>query len=363
MSDQPSRRAFLTGAAGFTAGVLGPGLKALSQGARGGTDARRIDAHSHFTSPGWFKELEAANLVPAARKGWTPAKSIEFMDKAGTETALISTGQAGGAFTGDRLAQRGVSPAQAMESVKRLARESNEYGTKMVSDYRNRFGLFASLPMPDVDASMKELEYALDTLKADGAFLPSSWGNKYIGDKSFEPLLAELNRRKTVVYTHPTDAACCINIIPGLIPNTIEYGTDTTRMIMSLIVSGAALKYPNIQWIFSHAGGSMPFLIERIIGGRGDLAQILAKPAEPNSKLAQLRQFHYDTAQSSNPVAMTALKRVVGISQIVFGTDFPYSNMADHVKGLAECGAFNAQELQMIYRNNVGKMLPKYARS
>jgi predicted TIM-barrel fold metal-dependent hydrolase len=363
MSDQPSRRSFLTGAAGFAAGVLGPGLKALSQRAGGGTEPRRIDAHSHFTSPGWFKELEAANLVPAARKGWTPARSIEFMDKAGAETALISTGQAGGAFTSDRLAKRGISAVDAMESVKRLARESNEYGAKMVSDYPNRFGLFASLPMPDVDASMKELEYARDTLKVDGAFLPTSWGNKYIGDKSFEPLLAELNRRKMVVYTHPTDAACCINIIPGLVPNTIEYGTDTTRMIMSLIVSGAALKYPNIQWIFSHAGGSMPFLIERIIGGRGDLAQILARPAEPNSKLAQLRQFHYDTAQSSNPVAMTALKRVVGISQIVFGTDFPYSNMSDHVKGLAECGAFNAQELQMIYRNNVAKMLPKYARS
>src|SRR5262245_27310771 len=99
MSDQPSRRSFITGAAGLAAGTVLAGSKVLSQGAGGGTAAQRIDAHSHFTSPGWFKELEAANLVPAARKGWTPARSIEFMDKAGTQTALISTGQAGGAFT------------------------------------------------------------------------------------------------------------------------------------------------------------------------------------------------------------------------------------------------------------------------
>src|SRR5262249_13592212 len=154
------------------------------------------------------------------------------MDKAGTTTAPIPTRQAGGPFTGDRLAQPGLSPVQARESRKRLAREAKQDRTEMGSGYPDRFGLFASRPRPDGDASLKEREYTLDTLRADGAFLPTSWGNKYIGDKSFEPLLGELNRRKTVVYTHPTDAACCINIIPGLVPNTIEYGTDTTRMIM-----------------------------------------------------------------------------------------------------------------------------------
>jgi predicted TIM-barrel fold metal-dependent hydrolase len=322
---------------------------------------RRIDVHNHFTSPGWFKELESANLVPAARKGWTPAKTIEAMDKSGTATALISTGQAGGAFTPDRLKQRGVTPAQAAESIRRLAREANEYGAKLAADYPGRFVLMASLPMPELDASLKELEYALDTLKAGGAFLPTSYADKYIGDSAFTPLLEELNRRKVTVYTHPTDAACCIGIIPKLPPNTIEYGTDTTRMIMSLVVNDAPNKFRDIRWIFSHAGGTLPFLVERIVGSRGDLAETLTNAAEHDSRLDQLRRFYYDTAQTANPVAMTALKQVVGVDQIVFGTDFPYSTMVDHVEGLARSGALDAQELERVYRGNSERFLPQGA--
>jgi 6-methylsalicylate decarboxylase len=366
------RRRFLTGIAAAGAGALlarcagAPAEQAAApagQPAAGAAAAmdvaagRRIDVHNHFTSPGWFKELEAANLVPSARKGWTPAKTIEAMDKSGTATSLISTGQAGGAFTPERLKQRGVTPAQAAESIRRLAREANEYGAKMATDHPGRFVLMASLPMPDLDASLKELEYALDTLKAGGAFLPTSFVDKYIGDPMFTPLLEELNRRKVTVYTHPTDAACCIGIIPKLPPNTIEYGTDTTRMIMSLIVNDAPNKFRDIQWIFSHAGGTMPFLVERIVGSRGQLAETLTNQAEADSKLDQLRRFYYDTAQTANPVAMTALKQVVGVDRIVFGTDFPYSNMVDHVEGLSRAGSFDTQELEKVYRGNSERFL------
>jgi predicted TIM-barrel fold metal-dependent hydrolase len=362
------RRRFLAGIAAAGAGALaarcGGGASpeqasTQTQPAAAAADlmnvaaGRRVDVHHHFTSPGWFKELEAANLVPGARRGWTPAKALEAMDKSGTQTALISTGQAGGAFTPERLKQRGVTPAQAAETVKRLAREANEYGTKMAADNPGRFILMASLPMPDLDASLKELAYALDTLKAGGAFLPTSFIDKYIGDPAFVPLLEELNRRKVTVYTHPTDAACCIGIIPNLVPNTIEYGTDTSRMIMSLIVNDAPKKFPDIKWIFSHAGGTLPFLVERVVGNDGDLTEVLKRPAEVGSRLAMLRGFYYDTAQTANSVAMTALKQVVGIDRIVFGTDFPYSTMVDHIQGLSGCGAFDAQELEKLYRGNI----------
>jgi predicted TIM-barrel fold metal-dependent hydrolase len=229
----------------------------------------------------------------------------------------------------------------------------------MVSDHPGRFVLMAALTMPDLDNSLKELEYALDTLKAGGVFLPTSHADKYIGDPSFTPLMEELNRRKVTVYTHPTDAACCINIIPGLPPNTIEYGTDTTRMIMSLIVNDVPNKFRGIQWIFSHAGGTMPFLVERIVGNRGQLTNVLQAQAEPDSRLDQLRRFYYDSAQTANPVAMAALKQVVGINQMVFGTDFPYSNMVDHVEGLANCGVFNEQELTQLYHTNAERMMPQ----
>ena len=103
----------------------------------------------------------------------------------------------------------------------------------------------------------------------------------------------------------------------------------------------------------------MPFLVERIVGNRGDLAEYLPKQAEPDSKLDQLRRFYYDSAQTANPVAMGALKQVVGINQMVFGTDFPYSNMVDHVKGITESGVFNAQELEQFYRGNVERIVPQ----
>lgn len=370
-----SRRRFVAGLAAAGAGALlarcaggtaSPPAESAAPAASGGgglevAAGRRVDVHSHFTSPGWFKELEAANLVPNARKGWTPEKTLEAMDKSGTATSFLSTGQAGGAFTPDRLRQRGVTPAQAAESIRRLAREANEYGAKLVADHPGRFVLMATLPMPQLDESLKELEYALDTLKAGGAFLPSSHGDKYIGDPSFTALLEELNRRKVTVYTHPTDAACCIGVIPKLVPNIIEYGTDTTRMIMSLIVNDVPNRFRDIRWIFSHAGGTMPYLIERIVGDQGGLADYLRRPVEADSRLDQLRRFYYDTAQTANPVAMMGLKQVVGINQIVFGTDFPYTTMVDHVQGLAESGAFDAQELAQVYRGNVERFLPQVA--
>jgi predicted TIM-barrel fold metal-dependent hydrolase len=353
-----SRRQFLIECAGVGAGAFSFGAGVSAQG--GAAKTGRIDVHHHFTSPAWFAALRAADLVPGGRREWTPAKSIEGMDRSGTATALISTGQAGGAFTPNQLAKRGVTPAQADAEIRRLARESNEYGARMAADYPGRFGLMASLPFPNVDASLREIEFAFDTLKADGAFLATSYGGKYIGEPMFAPVLEELNRRKAVVYTHPTDAACCEDIIATLPPNTIEYGTDTTRMIMSLVVSGAAAKYPDMRWIFSHAGGTMPFLVGRILGDRNNLPAVLDGPAKPGTRLYDLRRFYYDTAASANPVAMTALKKVVGVSQIVFGTDYPYASLSEIATQLQHCGAFNAQELGAIDRGNALRILPKY---
>jgi predicted TIM-barrel fold metal-dependent hydrolase len=337
------RRQFMAGIGALAAGVLSPHIDLAAQAGGGGR--RIIDVHHHFTAPGWRAALTAANMLPSVRRDWTPATSIEAMDKAGVTVALISTGQAGW-----RLGK--VADAETL----RLTRDANEYGAKMVADYKGRFGLLAALPLPDVDATLKEIAYALDVLKADGFGITTSWNNKYLGEPVFAPVLAELNRRKTIVYSHPTDPACCGGLIPNLVPNTIEYGTDTTRNIMSLVVSGAAAKYTDIRFIFSHAGGTMPFLIERIIGK--EEANNLAAPAKPNSRLYDLRRFYYDTAQTANPVAMNALKQVAGISQIVFGADYPYSTLVDHATALPKI--FNPQEMRMIDHENAERIVPKY---
>jgi predicted TIM-barrel fold metal-dependent hydrolase len=235
----------------------------------------------------------------------------------------------------------------------------------MVADHPGRFGLFAVVPLPDVEGSLREIEYAFDTLKADGVGLLTSYGDKWLGDPTFAPVLQELNRRKAMVFTHANVPNCCTRggsgaqryLVPGVNNNVIEYGTDTTRAIMSLVVINANDLYPNIRFSFSHAGGTMPFLIERILG-RKEMAS-LTDPSRPNARLHQLRQFYYDTANANNSVALTALTKVVGVSQILFGSDFPYEGaVVEQLDDLKTCGAFTTEQLQAVCFENARKLLP-----
>jgi predicted TIM-barrel fold metal-dependent hydrolase len=270
------------------------------------------------------------------------------MDRDGVATSLISC-TAPGVWFGDPDEARG------------LARELNEYGAKMATDYKGRYGLLAVLPIPRVDESLKEIEYAFDTLKADGVGILTSYGNRWLGDPAFQPIFDELNRRKAVVYTHPIDAPCCQDLMPGVNPTTLEYPTDTTRAILSLLGTNAATRYGDIRFIFSHAGGTMPSVIDRIgVGNPDTIAANLRGTPEPNSRLYHLRRFYYDTAQSTNTVQLQALKTIAGVSQVLFGTDYPFgATAAKQVQGLRECG-FNPEELQGIQMGNALRLFPKY---
>lgn len=302
-----------------------------------------IDVHHHVYPPAYVAELARANQNLAAAKEWTVEKSLADMDKAGVATAIGSITTPGVSFT-DAAAAR------------RLARECNEYMARLGGDHAGRFGFFAILPWPDADASLKEIEYALDTLKADGIGMLTSYGDKFFGDPYFAPIFEELNRRNAVVYTHPTPAECCRNPLAGIPDTIVEYGTDTSRAITRTVFSGTSQKYPGIRMIFSHAGGSMPFMNERMVN--------LAKTPQyakqlPGGFLAEAAKFYYDTAQASNAAAMSALKKTVPVSQIVFGTDYPFRTSIEHVEGLKACGVFSAAELRAIERGNVLKLLPR----
>jgi predicted TIM-barrel fold metal-dependent hydrolase len=239
-----SRRELLQGIAALGAGSL---LQAQP------ANPRLIDIHRHFMSPAFLKVLNAktghktegfTGFFPLAPwKDYSPARDIETMDKQGIATSLVSTTSPGTWF-GNRDETRG------------LAREMNEYGAKMASDYKGRFGLFALLPMPSVEDSLKEIEYAFDTLKADGVGLLTSYGNRWLGDPAFRPVFDELNRRKAVVYTHPIDAPCCQELMQGVTPTTLEFPTDTSRTIISLIASGAATRYADTRFVFSHVSSA-----------------------------------------------------------------------------------------------------------
>jgi predicted TIM-barrel fold metal-dependent hydrolase len=265
------------------------------------------------------------------------------MDQGGVERAIGSI-TTPGLWFGDAVAAR------------RLARVCNDYAAKLVADHPKRFGMFVSLPLPDIEGSLREIEYGLDVLKADGIGLYTSYGDKWLGDPAFDPVFEELNRRKAVIYTHPTTATCCTNLL-GLNDSMIEYGTDTTRALAQMVFTGRAARFANIRLIWSHGGGQMPFLIVRF--SRASRAPDYAK-LMPQGFLHEARRFFYDTAAVYATGPMQALRQVVPVEQIVYGTDVPWGNPAEIAGDLAACGVFTAAELHKIDRDNALRLFPRY---
>jgi predicted TIM-barrel fold metal-dependent hydrolase len=333
-----SRRRFVAGAV-----ALGAFAAAHAPRVQAQTGPHRIDVHHHIAPPTWLEAMKNAGIENPPMANWSVQKTLDDMDKGGVATAITSptTPQ--------------VTPLDKGDAI-RVARESNEYAKKLMADHPGRFGMFAMLPMPHIDESLKEIAYACDVLKVDGIGVMTSYGDKWLGHAQFAPVWDELNRRKATVYTHPTTANCCVNLVPAIAPSIVEFGADTTRTIASLLFSGSSQRYKDINWIFSHGGGALTALAERF--------QIQAVTTPPYKDKftkeivdAELKRFYYDTAQIANAVTIGALAKLVPISQIVYGTDFPYRTSAEHTKGLA--AAFNADDLKAIERENALRIIPR----
>jgi 6-methylsalicylate decarboxylase len=359
------RRQFLTGLAAVGAGSLLSGSRSLLQAEEQApsqtTSAkpRRIDTHHHFTPPTWVAALQQAGLK-SGREKWSVDASLETMDRGGVEMAVLSPGP----FLyrlGDKF----------YEVMANLSRDANEFGAKMVADHPRRYALFAQLPLPDMDRSLKEIEYASEKLKAVGFSVNTNYGENYIGDPMFAPVLEELNRRKAILFSHPYPVKIGHHSF-----DQEELTTQNIRSVLGLAGEGGGeeesdekrgkdgidLKYPNITFLFSHAGGTMPMVIQRII--RRQPAQNLDKPAAPDSVLGRIRRFYCDTSQAYNSAAMGALKKVMTTGHILFGTDQLNAASEDNpihtVEGLESCGVFDASELQAIYRGNALRLFPQF---
>jgi 6-methylsalicylate decarboxylase len=329
------------GRRGFLASSL---LASSGIGAMAEDKPFRIDVHHHVSPPAWLDAVKKAGLDTPPIVQWSVEESLRDMEQGGVATAMVSPTTPQLNFLHDPVISA------------KIAQDSNEYCRKLADDHRGRFGLFAMLPMPHIDESLKAIAHAFDTLHADGIGMMTSYGDKWLGYDTFFPIFDELNRRKAVVYTHPTLPDCCVNLVRGVPEVAVEYGADTTRSITNLIYSGASRRWPDISFIFSHGGGVLTAVAERL------LVQMPARPPylgkiTPDQVSHELNRFFYDTAQVANSVTIDALAKLVPTSQIVFGSDFPYRTSAEHVKGLAE--HFRGPILREIGRDNAARILPR----
>jgi predicted TIM-barrel fold metal-dependent hydrolase len=270
-----------------------------------------IDVHHHILPEVFWRatndaENPVGGIVPAP---WSKESTLSYMDDAGIDVAITSISTPG-VHMGDDSAARD------------LARRVNELSAELIQERPDRFGGFAALPLPDVDGALRALEYGLDVLKLDGVVLFSNARGIYLGVKGFRPLFDELEKRGAVVFVHPTSSPDPAARSLGLPDTVIDFTTDTTRAVAQLHYGNTFARTPNVKHIFSHAGGTIPYLATRfsII----DEMNVIPGAQERGTAADTLRRLYWDTALSWRPPVLRMLRSVVGMGQVLFGTDYPY---------------------------------------
>jgi 6-methylsalicylate decarboxylase len=241
-----------------------------------------------------------------------------------------------------------------------LARRCNEFSAELVGLRPDRFGGFACLPLPDVDPSLEELSYALDVLGLDGFVLFTNSNGVYLGDPVVEPVFEELERRKAVVYVHPNPSPDAVAHSLGLPDNLLDFPTDTNRAVAQMHYTNRFARTPNVKYIFSHAGGSIPYLAARfaIIDEMGFIAG-----AEQRGTAADMfRRIYWDTALAATDPVLRMLRDVAGINQVLYGTDFPYlrRDLAVNSKQrILQSSELSDSDRRAILGGNASRLFPR----
>ena len=277
----------------------------------------RIDVHAHYVPAELQASLPAAPIFRGFAS-WEPLAALEVMDRQGIATAILSMVIWTGMFAavGDAAAAR------------RVARLSNEAAAEAIRSHPGRFGGFARLPLPDADAALAEIDYALGTLRLDGVVLLTNHDGVYLGDSRLDPVFDELNRRKAVVFLHPALPAGFEQTSLGYVPSLIEFVFDTTRAVTHLVLSGTLERCPGLRLIVPHAGGTIPFLVDRIslLAARFVPGTETRAPAGVEAYLARL---YYELAIATNPHAVASVLQLVGPEHLLYGSDWPALDEAD----------------------------------
>jgi predicted TIM-barrel fold metal-dependent hydrolase len=315
---------------------------------------RAIDLHAHFL-PARYRASALAHGqsqpdgMPALPE-WDAAAAVAMMDDVGIAAAALSISSPGVAFL-DSPAERAA-----------LARAVNEDGAAAVAAYPDRFGLLASLPLPDVDAALAEVDYAFGPLQADGVGLHTHYRGVYIGDERLDPVMAALDARSALVTIHPVSPCGWETVSFGRPRPVVEFLFDTTRAVINLALSGVLDRYPAIRWVVPHTGAALPALADRV----DRIYPWISPPGAPAVDLiAALGKLHYDLAGTPLPRALPALLGLAGPSQLVYGSDYPFTP-APRVRQLAEVIAatdvLDDEAKVATLHGNARRLLPRLAR-
>lgn len=273
--------------------------------------SNKIDLHAHY-----LPDLYRTALIDAGHEqpdgfpqlpAWSVEEHVAAMDRLGIATSLLSISSPG-VYFGDTAAARD------------LARAVNEIGRRAVVDHPGRFGLFASLPLPDVDAAVAEIAYCCERLRVDGFALLTNVGGTYLGDPSWEPVFRELGRRRARVFIHPTSPACWQQTALGRPRPMLEFFFDTTRAVVNLVLGGTIARHADVEFIVPHAGATLPMVVDRV----GIFSRLLEVDASVDV-LRDLARLHYDLAGFPVPRQLDALLSVTTLEHLHYGSDYPFT--------------------------------------
>jgi predicted TIM-barrel fold metal-dependent hydrolase len=313
---------------------------------------RTIDIHHHILPDFFWRETNHAHgpVGGIAPPPWDADLMVSYMDEAGIDVAVTSISTPG-VHVGDDARARS------------LARRCNELSAELMQAHPNRLGGFAALPLPDVDGALAELTYGLDELKLDGVVLFSNANGVYLGDARFEPVFAELERRGAVVFVHPTMSPDPAAHQLGLPDTLIDFAADTTRAVAQMHYSNRFARTPSVKYIFSHAGGTVPYLAGR--WAVVDEMNVIPGAEERGTAADTLRRLYCDTAVSYTDPVLRMLRDIVGLDQVLFGSDFPYLRRdlaVNCVQRLERTVELTADERTRVLSGNAIKLFPRFGR-
>jgi predicted TIM-barrel fold metal-dependent hydrolase len=308
-----------------------------------------IDVHHHILPDFFWRETNEQHgpVGGIAPPPWSKESALAFMDAAGIDVAVTSISTPGVHTGNDKRARS-------------LARRCNELSAELVQARPDRFGAFACLPLPDIDGSFAELSYALDVLKLDGVVLFSNARGVYLGDEKFDAIFEELERRKAVVFVHPTASPDPTAHALGLPDSLIDFVADTSRAIAHLHYSNTFARTPNVKYIFSHAGGTIPYLAPRF--AVVDEMAVIDGARERGTAADTFRRLYWDTALSWRDPVLQLLRSVVGMDRVLYGSDYPYLRRDLAIRSrehVARTEALSDAERTAVLGESALKLLPR----